>query len=317
MELPDRVVVVEMSPRDGVSGDGVGGEGVGGEGTGQAPRLSATDTLMLVDRLTRAGLGVVALPALLPAGQWPHRPDAEEVLGAITWSSDTRHPVLVAGTAGLDRALAAGVRDLAVTAAASEAFSERHLGATIDGVLARLAPLVRRARRDGVRVRGEVAVACGCPYQGEVPAAAVAWVTTALFELGCDEVVLDDTVGVGTALQVQDLVAGLAPTVLVDRLTVRPRDLFGQGLANALAALDAGVRSIATGAGGLGGNAPAPSTPGDLATEDLLYALEGSGVHTGVDLEEVVAVTGWLAERLGGPPPSRLARAVLGRTRRP
>jgi hydroxymethylglutaryl-CoA lyase len=153
----------------------------------------------------------------------------------------------------------------------------------------------------------------GCPYQGEVPTEDVLRVTTELFELGCDEVSLDDTVGVGTPLQIQDLIARLSRTVLVDRLAVQLHDTYGQGLANTLAAFEAGIRTAGTSAGGLGGCPFAAGATGNLATEDLLYALEGSGVATGVDLEEVIAVTAWMAEQLGRPPVSRVARAVLAR----
>jgi len=155
-----------------------------------------------------------------------------------------------------------------------------------------------------------VSMVCGCPFQGEVPIDDVARVTVSLFELGCHEVSLGDTIGVGTVGQVQHLIERLAPQVLVDRLAVHMHDTYGQGLANTIAALEAGVQIADTSAGGLGGCPFAVGATGNLATEDLVYAMEGSGVATGVDLDDLLATTAWMSDQLGRPPSSRVARAV-------
>ncbi|MFN2302077.1 MAG: hydroxymethylglutaryl-CoA lyase, partial [Gammaproteobacteria bacterium] len=215
--------------------------------------------------------------------------------------------------------VAAGAREVAVPASASEPSSERDLGCSIEDRLHRLRTIVRRARREGCRVRGQVSMVAGCPYQGEVPPEDVVRVTSELFELGCDEVSLGDTIGVGTPLKARRMVERVAEEVPVDRLAAHFHDTYGQGLANTLAAFEAGVSTADTSAGGLGGGpfpaaaAGAAGVAGNLATEDLLYALEGSGVVTGVDLEEVIGVTAWMAGQLSRPPLSRVARAVLAR----
>jgi len=299
MELPERVRIVEVGPRDGLQNE-----------PGTVPTATK---VAFIDRLAATGLEVVEATSFVRADLVPQLADAAEVMAAITPVEGVRYPVLVANDRGLDDALAAGASEIAVFASASEPFSERNLGRGIDASLERFRTVVRRARRHGLRVRGYVSMVCGCPYQGEVPPDDVLRVTTELFELGCDEVSLGDTIGVGTALQIQDLIELLSRTVLVDRLAVHLHDTYGQGLANTLAAFEAGVTTADTSAGGLGGCPFAAGASGNLATEDLLYALEGSGVHTGVDLAEVIAVSGWMAEQLSRPPVSRVARAVLTR----
>jgi hydroxymethylglutaryl-CoA lyase len=219
--------------------------------------------------------------------------------------------VLVPNERGLDRALECGVDEIAVFAAASEAFSRRNLGRSIADSMDMFAPVIARATDAGLRVRGYVSMVCGCPDQGEVPVDDVARVTHRLLELGCDEISLGDTIGVGTAGQVHDLISTLAGDVDLDRLAVHLHDTYGQGLANTLAAFDAGIAIADTSAGGLGGCPYAPGAKGNLATEDLVYALHGSGVHTGVDLDALIATTAWMAGQLGRPPASRVAEAVL------
>ena len=173
------------------------------------------------------------------------------------------------------------------------------------------APVVSRARDHGLRVRGYVSTVLGCPYQGEVPVSDVVRVTVRMFELGVEEVSLGDTIGVGTAGQVHALLDALTAEVEVERLAVHMHDTYGQGLANTLAAFEAGVTTADTSAGGLGGCPYAPGAKGNLATEDLVYALHGSGVETGVDLDALVDTTAWMAEQLGRSPESRAAEAIL------
>jgi hydroxymethylglutaryl-CoA lyase len=297
MSLPEHVTIVEVGPRDGLQNE---------------PGTVPTDVkVAFIDRLARTGLSVVETTSFVSPRWVPQLADAAEVLAAIDRVEGVRYPVLVPNERGLERALECGVDEIAVFAAASEAFSRRNLGRSIADSMDMFAPVIARATAAGLRVRGYVSMVCGCPDQGEVPVDDVARVTNRLLELGCDEISLGDTIGVGTAGQVHDLITTLAGDVDLDRLAVHLHDTYGQGLANTLAAFDAGITIADTSAGGLGGCPYAPGAKGNLATEDLVYALHGSGVHTGVDLDALIATTAWMAGQLGRPPASRVAEAVL------
>jgi hydroxymethylglutaryl-CoA lyase len=297
--LPEAVTIVEVGPRDGLQNEA---------GT------VATDVKVgFIERLAGVGLGVVEATSFVSPRWVPQLADAAEVLAALERRDGVRYPVLVPNERGLDRALEAGVDEVAVFGAASEGFSRANLGRSIAESLEMFAPVVRRATREGLRVRGYVSTVCGCPFQGEVPIDDVRRVTTALVELGCAEVSLGDTIGVGTPIQVQALVAAVAQDVPLDALAVHCHDTYGQGLANTLAALEAGVTVADTSAGGLGGCPYAPGATGNLATEDLVYALHGAQVRTGVDLDALIDVSAWMADRLGRPSPSRVVRATLAK----
>ncbi|MFP4149112.1 MAG: hydroxymethylglutaryl-CoA lyase [Nitriliruptoraceae bacterium] len=300
MELPDQVTLIEIGPREAP--------------LGELPPSTAV-TIAFIERLTQAGLAVIEATSFPGPAAAPGAPEAVAVLEGLPEVPGVRYAVQVADASSLEQALAAGAREIGLEVSASGPHSERDLGGPVEEVLERAGAIVRHARNAGCRTRATVAMIAGCPYQGEVAPSAVLEVTTALFECGCDEVCLQDTIGVGTPLQIQDLLARLAPVVLVDRLAVHLRDTYGQGLANTLAALEAGVGTTVTSAGGIGGEPFPHRVAGNLATEDLLYALEGSGVATGVDLEEVVATTAWLSEQLWHTPRSRVAEAVLARRR--
>ncbi len=300
MRLPERVTIVEVGPRDGLQNE---------------PGTVPTEVKVgFIDRLSRTGLPVIEATSFVHPQRVPQLADASEVLAAMTPRPGVRYPVLVPNARGLDRAIAAGAREVAVFASASEAFSQRNLGCSIEESIEMFRPVLARSRAEGLRVRGYVSMVCGCPYQGEVPLDDVLSLCVTLFELGCAEVSLGDTIGVGTVGQVQSLIERLADHVLVDRLAVHMHDTYGQGLANTLAALDAGVSTADTSAGGLGGCPFAPGASGNLATEDLVYALHGSGVETGVDLGELLATTAWMAHQLGREPTARVARALLGQS---
>jgi len=299
VQLPDRVTIVEVGPRDGLQNE---------------PDTVPTEVKIgFIDRLARTGLTVVEATSFVHPKWVPQLADAAEVLAGIDPVPGVRYPVLVPNETGLDLALAAGVEEIAVFAAASEAFSRKNLNRTIDESIEMFRPVVARAAATGIRVRGYVSTVCGCPYQGEVPPDDVLRVTVALFELGCFEVSLGDTIGVGTVGQVQHLIDGLARHVLLDRLAVHMHDTYGQGLANTLAAFEAGISVADTSAGGLGGCPFAPGAKGNLATEDLVYALHGSGVETGVDLEALIETTAWMSRQLDRPPTSRVAEAVIAK----
>jgi hydroxymethylglutaryl-CoA lyase len=299
VNLPGRVTIVEVGPRDGLQNE---------------PGTVPTDVkVAFIDRLARAGLPVVEATSFVSPRWVPQLADAAEVLAGIDRVEGVRYPVLVPNERGLERALACEVEEVAVFAAASEAFSRRNLGRSIAESIEMFRPVVTRATGAGLRVRGYVSMVCGCPDQGAVPVDDVRRVTVDLLELGCAEISLGDTIGVGTAAQVHDLVTRLAADVDVARLAVHMHDTYGQGLANTLAAFQSGVTVADASAGGLGGCPYAPGAKGNLATEDLVYALEGCGVHTGVDLDALVDTTAWMARQLGRPPMSRVAEAVLAK----
>jgi hydroxymethylglutaryl-CoA lyase len=299
MTLPDRVTIVEVGPRDGLQNESA---------------MVPTDVkIAFIDRLAATGLPVVEATSFVHPKWVPQLADAAEVLEGITPVDGVRYPVLVPNETGLNRALDAGVSEVAVFGAASEAFSKRNLNRTIDESLEMFVPVVRRATAAGLRVRGYVSTVLGCPFQGEVPHADVARMATALFDLGVAEVSLGDTIGVGTAGQVLELLEALQPVTDFDRLAVHMHDTYGQGLANTLAAFEAGVTIADTSAGGLGGCPFAPGATGNLATEDLVWALERSGVETGVDLSALVDTTAWMAEQLGRAPHAAAVRAILSK----
>ena len=301
MRLPDEVTIVEVGPRDGLQNE---------------PETVPTEVKVgLIDRLAECGLPVVEATSFVHPRWVPQLADAAEVLAGITPRPGVRYPVLVPNERGLDRALEAGVGEVAVFGAASEAFSQANINRTIAESLGMFAPVVTRAKDHGLRVRGYVSCVCGCPYQGEVPVEDVVRVTASLFELGVDEVSVGDTIGVGSPGQVAHLVGVLGDHVLLDRVAVHMHDTYGQGLANTLAAFGEGVHIADASAGGLGGCPFAPGATGNLATEDLVYACEGSGVHTGVDLSALIETTEWVHAELGRAPASRVAQAAIARRR--
>jgi hydroxymethylglutaryl-CoA lyase len=299
MRLPDEVTIVEVGPRDGLQNE---------------PETVPTEVKVgLIERLADCGLPVVEATSFVHPRWVPQLADAADVLAGVTRRLGVRYPVLVPNETGLDRALEANVEEVAVFGAASEAFSQANLNRSIAESLEMFAPVVHRAREHGLRVRGYVSCVCGCPYQGEVPVDDVVRVTAALFELGVDEVSVGDTIGVGSPGQVAELVGVLGDHVLLDRVAVHMHDTYGQGLANTFAAFGEGVRIADASAGGLGGCPFAPGATGNLATEDLVYACEGSGVRTGVDLDALIETTEWVHEHLGRPPASRVARAAIAK----
>jgi hydroxymethylglutaryl-CoA lyase len=244
----------------------------------------------------------------------PQLADAEELLARLG-ELPGRHPVLVPTDRGLDRALAAGVREVAVFASATETFAKRNLNRTVAESLDMFAPVVARARDEGLAVRGYVSMCFGDPWEGAVDPDQGADVAVRLHEMGCGEVSLGDTIGVGTPGQVRDLLQRLDDRgVPVGDLAVHFHDTYGQALANTLVALQAGVTTVDASAGGLGGCPYAGSATGNLATEDLVWMLHGLGVETGVDLDALVRTSAWMAEQLGRPSPSRTLTALLPST---
>lgn len=285
-ENPDRrVQIVEVGPRDGLQNE--------------AAPVPTAAKITFVEALAAAGASVVEATSFVNPRAVPQLADAEAVLAGIVRRPGTRYLALVPNERGLDRALAAGLDAVALFTAATDAFAEANVGTTIDGTFARFAPVAERARAAGCWLRGYVSVAFGCPYAGSVGPEAAVTVAERLFALGCDEVALADTIGSGRPDEIALVVERAAAVLPLDRLAIHLHDTGGRGLANAAAALAAGVRILDASAGGLGGCPFAPGAPGNLATEKLLDALHTDGWETGIDAAAVrAAVAGirpWLA----------------------
>lgn len=296
MNLPARVRVVEVGPRDGLQNE--------------AAPIPAAAKVALVEALAAAGLPVVEAASFVSPRWVPQLADGAEVLAAVRRRPGTRYAALVPNLRGLEAAAAAGADEVAVFGAASESFSRRNLNCSIDASLERFAEVTAAARRRGLPVRGYVSCVLGCPFEGAVAPAAVARVARRLLDLGCFEISLGDTIGVGTPRAVEALVDRVAEEVPRERLAVHFHDTWGQALANVLAALGRGVAVVDASVAGLGGCPYAPGASGNLATEDLLYMLGGLGVETGVDLDGVVAAGRLVCERLGRSSGSKVARAL-------
>lgn len=290
------VSVVEVGPRDGLQNE--------------SAEISTADKIAFVDRLTASGLRTIEVSAFVSPKWVPQMRDAAEVFAGIARREGTRYTALVPNLAGLDRALAAGVSEIAVFAAASDTFSQKNINQTIEASLVNYAAVAARARDAGLRVRGYLSTAFGCPFEGEVAPAAVVRVTARLLEIGCYQVAISDTIGIAHPGQVSDLLQSLLVTTPVDQVALHFHDTRGTALANVLTGLLAGVTTFDASAGGLGGCPYAPGAAGNLATEDLIYLLDGLGIESGVSLSGVVAASALLAPTLGHSLPSRYAQAM-------
>ncbi|MFI8517154.1 hydroxymethylglutaryl-CoA lyase [Streptomyces sp. NPDC085481] len=294
--LPARVRIHEVGPRDGLQN----------EKTVVPTAVKAE----FVRRLAAAGLSTVEATSFVHPKWVPQLADAEELFPAVR-DLPVRLPVLVPNERGLDRALALGARHVAVFASATESFAKANLNRTVDEALAMFEPVVTRAIEQGLTIRGYLSMCFGDPWEGAVPIEQVVRVTKALAEMGCDELSLGDTIGVATPGHVQALLTALNEAgVPTSRIAVHFHDTYGQALSNTLAALRHGVTTVDASAGGLGGCPYAKSATGNLATEDLVWMLDGLGIETGVDLAALTATSGWMAEQLGRPSPSRTVRAL-------
>ena len=299
MNLPRRVTVVEVGPRDGLQNE--------------ATALSVDDRALFCERLLEAGLRVVEVGAFVAPDRVPQMAGSEEVFERVARRPGARLPMLVPNRKGFERARACDVREIAVFTAASETFNKKNINATIDESFARFAQFVPDAHKTGMWVRGYVSTGFGCPYEGAVNPAKVVEVARRLVEeTGCHEVSIGDTIGVAVPSQVEDLIGRLRVSIPAEQLAVHFHDTRGTALANVLAALQAGIATVDSSAGGLGGCPYAPGASGNLATEDLLYMLHGMGIETGVDLRKVAAASRALGARLGRALPSRYLQAAAG-----
>jgi hydroxymethylglutaryl-CoA lyase len=293
--VPAEVTVVEVGPRDGLQNE-------------PAP-VPTGAKVALIEALAEAGLPVVEAGAFVSPRWVPQMAGSGEVLRQARRRPGTRYPVLVPNLAGLEAALAAGADEIAVFGAASETFSRRNINCSIAESLERFRPVVGQALAGGVRVRAYVSCVAGCPYEGPVAPAAVARVAGELHRMGCFEVSLGDTIGAGTPRAVAAMVRAVAAEVPLERLAIHAHDTFGQALANVLACLELGVRVVDSSVAGLGGCPYAKGATGNLATEDLLFMLDGMGVRTGADLDAVARAGEAICAVLGRPPRSKAAAA--------
>ncbi|MFC3451987.1 hydroxymethylglutaryl-CoA lyase [Amycolatopsis speibonae] len=293
--LPEHVTIWEVGPRDGLQNE--------------KTIVPVEVKLEFLDKLADSGLTTLEATSFVSPKWVPQLADAEQLLAGLDKREGVRYPVLVPNERGLDRALEAGVSHIAIFASATETFAKKNLNSTVDDQFAMFEPVVTRARNEGLDVRGYVSMCFGDPWEGAVPATQVAGVGKRLLDLGCSQLSLGDTIGVATAGQVEALI-GQFPDV--GTLAVHFHDTYGQALANTLAALRCGVSTVDSSAGGLGGCPYAESATGNLATEDLVWMLDGLGVETGVDLDALVATSKWMAGKLGRPSPSRVVNALAG-----
>ena len=299
MHHPAKVKIVEVGPRDGLQNE--------------AQPVSTDVKVALIERLADAGLPVVEATSFVSPKWVPQMADAADVMARIRRKPGVGYPVLVPNMKGLEGAVAAGAEEVAVFAAASEAFSRRNINCSIDESLDRFAPVCEVALAKGLRVRGYISVVLGCPYQGDVPPSAVAHVAQRLSAMGCYEVSLGDTIGVGTAGKTQRMLEAVAREVPVERLAGHFHDTYGQALANILAAMDLGVATFDSSVAGLGGCPYAPGATGNVATEDVLYLLDGLGIETGVDLTLLAEAGRFVCEAIGRANASRVGRALMAR----
>jgi isopropylmalate/homocitrate/citramalate synthase len=296
MRIPiDSVKVVEVGPRDGLQNENV--------------TVPTEAKIEYITALADAGLRVIEAGAFVSPKWVPQMADTAEVYREIPKDPGIEFPVLVPNMKGLERAIEAGVKSIAIFTAASDTFNKRNINMTIDESFANYGPVTARARAEGMRVRGYVSTAFGCPYEGDVPPEKVLEVSARLLDLGCYEVSAGDTIGVGTPMQVQGVIGMLLQVIPASKLAMHFHDTRGTALANTLAALEMGIATFDASSGGLGGCPYAPGASGNLATEDLIYMLDHMGIETGVSLDRLVAASSIVGPYLDHPLPGRYLQA--------
>jgi len=297
MTRPNRIEIVEVGPRDGLQNE--------------TEHLSPAERVDLIEKLALAGLKQIEAGSFVSPRWVPQMAGSDVILESLRDRDDLRLPVLVPNMQGYENARAAGVREIAVFAAATESFSKKNINCSIDDSLQRFEAVCRQALADNVRIRGYISCVLGCPYEGEVDPANVVRISRDLLQLGCSEISLGDTIGVGTPDKARALIEACATEVGIDRISAHFHDTYGQALANILACIEAGVTTVDTAIGGLGGCPYAKGSAGNVATEDVVYMLNGMNIDCGVDLPALLDITESLCERLKHPPASRVARALL------
>ena len=291
----DDIRIVEVGPRDGLQNE--------------KTIIATAAKIELIDRLSATGLRSIEATSFVSPKWVPQLADAAEVFAAIQRREGVSYPVLVPNETGYDRARAAGASEVAVFTAASEAFNQKNINASIDESLERFVPVLQRAGADGVRVRGYVSTVLGCPYQGEVPVADVVRVAARLHAMGCYEISLGDTIGIGTPLKARAMLKAVAAEIPLSAPAVHFHDTYGQALANILACVEAGVSVVDAAVSGTGGCPYARGASGNVATEDVVYLLHGLGLRTGVDPVPLSDTGRWLSALLGRDSGSKVTRA--------
>jgi hydroxymethylglutaryl-CoA lyase len=299
MSLPQSVRIVEVGPRDGLQNE--------------SRSVPTAVKLELIHRLAEAGLPSIEATSFVSPKWVPQMGDHTEVMKGLQRKPGVDYPVLVPNLKGMEAAVAAGVDEIAVFAAATERFSQRNINCSIAESLARFRPVVDLAKANNIRIRGYVSCVVGCPYEGEVDPQAVAGVARELDAMGCYEISLGDTIGVGTPGKVQAMIGAVARHVPLQRLALHTHDTWGQALANIYAALETGITTVDSSVAGLGGCPYAKGASGNVATEDVLYMLTGLGIRTGVDLDQVFAAGQFICAQIGRTPNSRVAQAMLAK----
>jgi len=303
MTLPTSIKLFEMSPRDGLQNE---------PGT-----LVPTGTkIELIERLAKAGIRHIEAASFVSPKWVPQMGDATEVMHGIQRQSGVVYSALTPNLKGLESALAVGVEEVAVFGAASEAFSQKNINCSIADSLARFEPVLARANEAGIRVRGYVSCVLGCPYEGHIAPEKVAEVAKALYEMGCYEISLGDTIGVGTPLAAKRMIDATRQQVPIEKLAAHFHDTYGMAIANLYAVMEEGVSVIDAATAGLGGCPYAKGASGNVATEEVLYLLEGLGIETGIDLQAVIDTGDWITRQLGRQPSAKVALA-LGSSRTP
>jgi len=295
MTRPTHVTLYEVGPRDGLQAE--------------TQIVSVTDKVALIDKLSASGLSEIEAASFVSSKWVPQMADAAEVMAGLARAPGVDYPVLTPNLKGYEAAKDAGAKTVAIFGAASETFSQRNINCSIAESLERFRFVTEEAAADHVRVRGYVSCVVACPYEGLIKPQAVADVASRLLDLGCYEISLGDTIGVATPADIQRLLDVALKTIPVERLALHCHDTYGQALANILTALDYGMATIDASVGGLGGCPYAPGASGNVATEDVLYMLNGLGIETGVDLDKIVESAWFISDILGRPPRSKLAMA--------
>ena len=294
--IQDFVTLVEVGPRDGLQNE--------------KTNLTTVTKIELIERLANCGVPIVEAGSFVSPRWVPQMADTESVIAGLKALPGTRYPVLVPNMKGYERALSAGVKEIAVFTAASESFSQRNTNCSINESIQRLDPVIKAANNSGIKVRAYISCVLGCPYEGDIDSSSVLLVCDKLLEMGCDEISLGDTIGVGTPALANALVKTISSVVPVEQLAVHFHDTYGQALANILACLDAGIRTIDSSVSGLGGCPYANGASGNVATEDVVYMLHGLGLNTGINLNKLARTGDWISKQLHRPNNSRAGLAL-------
>ncbi len=297
INLPAKIRMFEVGPRDGLQNEPV--------------TISTGTKIKLIDILSETGLSTIEVGSFVSAKWVPQMADTAEVLAGINKKPGISYPVLTPNLKGFEDAAAAGAREVAVFGAASNAFSRANINCSIEESIERFAPVCEAAKAQDIRVRGYVSCVVGCPYEGEVDPARVADVAKKIFNLGCYEISLGDTIGVGTPRKVEYMIEAVATYIPIEKLSVHFHDTHGQALANILVALQCGVSGVDSAVSGLGGCPYAHGASGNVATEDVLYMMNGLDIETGVDMDALLEASAFISKALSHPPASKVARALL------